>query len=57
MLNTKNIYVLPTEPCIYFVRFSELEEIIFLHSIRLNFISQPECLPRGTNWIFAHNSG
>jgi hypothetical protein len=40
------------------VRISEQRAIISLHNINwLVFINETECLLRGTDWIFKHNSG
>jgi len=40
-----------------FVGISEQTAIISLYSInRLVFITETECLLRGTDWIFIHNS-
>jgi hypothetical protein len=50
-------YVLPTE-CICFVWIWEKKRLYSLYSIKcLVFITETECLLRGTDWVFIHNSG
>ena len=56
--NTLKFYILPTHSVFMcFVWISEQTAIISLYSINwLVFITETECLLRGTDWVFVYNS-
>jgi hypothetical protein len=49
-------HVLPTQRICVFLHISEQAPIIWLHRFNLFvFITETECLLRGTNWVFKYN--